>query len=222
MKILKTSLLPLFLAVAMSGCSSMKTENAFTGEKEFNKKTQGAVIGGTTGAAVGLLAGGAGAAVGALVGAGVGGYYGYTLDQAKEKLVDELIDFDIKVEEREGVIYIQMNNSLLFDVSDEELTEKSKSILDTFNRIINQLDEKVFIKVSGHTDNTGDLSFNISLSEQRAKKVSNYLYNGGIKASRIVYQGYASLNPVASNDTEEGRAQNRRVEIEIIPEIVKY
>lgn len=205
-----------------SGCSSMKDENPLTGEKEFNSATKNAAIGATGGAAIGALGGGVGAAVGAVVGGVAGGYYGYNLDQARHELRDELEDFGIEVTDINGVIHIKMANDLLFNKSDDNVSKDGALILNKFLKIVKELDESNYIKISGHTDNTGDRKYNISLSEQRAKKVAFYLYENGIPAKQIDYIGYADMMPIASNDTEEGMQKNRRVTIEIIPAVVKY
>jgi OOP family OmpA-OmpF porin len=72
------------------------------------------------------------------------------------------------------------------------------------------------IEIGGHTDNHGSLKFNTDLSEARAKSVVDYLVDKGISKSRLTYKGYAYLQPIATNDTEEGRQENRRVEFKVI------
>ncbi len=93
-----------------------------------------------------------------------------------------------------------------------ELSGESKSVLD---RIAKTLKENQHLKfeVAGHTDNRGDRSFNVSLSEKRAQSVRQYLVKGGVSANRLTAKGYGPDKPVASNDTREGRSQNRRVEL---------
>lgn len=209
-------------ALTLSGCSAVKEENMLTGEEEFNQTSTWATLGATGGAAIGGLGGVAGAAIGGAIGGVAGGYYGYTMDLAKEDLADAFEEFGIEVEDVDGVINISIQNDLLFDTSDFELQEKNKEILDTLLSIVSNIEEEFFVKVSGHTDNTGELKYNVSLSESRAKAVSFYLFKNGLPAKAIDYRGFASLKPIASNDTEEGREKNRRVEIKIIPGAVKY
>lgn len=208
--------------LALSGCESMKERNMLTGEVEFNDTTKWATIGATGGAAVGGLGGIAGAAIGGLAGAAAGGYYGYTIDLAKEELSDAFVDFGITVEDIDGVIHISIQEAMLFNTGEYKIDEKNMHIINTFLDIVSNIEEEFFIKVSGHTDNTGELKYNISLSESRAKEIAYHLYKNGLPAKAIDYRGFADMKPVADNDTEEGRAANRRVEIEIIPGIVKY
>lgn len=222
MRVLKTSLIITSIAIFLSGCSALKKEDPMTGEEQFNDTAKMGALGVTSGAAIGALGGGVGVAVGAAVGGAVGGYYGSTLDEAKEELVQELFEFGIDVQEINGAIYVTIQNSLLFDVGHDKITEDSIVILEKFYSIVDKIDDKVFIKIIGHTDNSGELDYNISLSEQRARNVAYYLFDKGIKANRIDYKGLAHLKPVASNDTEEGRLKNRRVQIQIIPENIEY
>lgn len=210
------------MSLFVTGCSSMKDENALTGESEFNSTSTGAAVGATSGAAVGAIGGAAGAAIGAVIGGAAGGYYGYTQDEAKDELRDELEDLGIEVTDVDGVIHVKLQNNLLFEKGADVISGNGQEILDTFLSIVKQLESSNYLKISGHTDNTGNRDFNISLSEQRAKKIAFYLFENGFPAKQIDYSGYADLMPVADNDTEEGRKLNRRVSIEIIPSVVKY
>ncbi len=206
----------------LSGCTSMKDENTFTGEKEFNESTKGAAIGATGGAAIGALAGGVGAFVGAAVGGTVGGIYGYNQDEAVDALKDDLEDMGVSISDDDGVIIVELKNNILFEKGSYEISKDGQDILDSFLNIITQMDKTNYLKVSGHTDNTGTKAFNIELSDSRAKTIAFYLYDNGFPANQIDYMGYGDLVPVASNKTEEGKSKNRRVVIEVIPVAVKY
>lgn len=219
----KKSLMVLALGtVFLSGCSSMKKENVLTGEKSFTESAKWSTLGATSGAAVGGIGGAAGALVGAAVGGAVGGYYGFSLDLAAEELSDEIEQMGVEVHDNDGAIHIIIQDAMLFDVGEHKLTKESSEILKEIATTIGKVEQDFIIKVSGHTDNTGDFKFNVSLSEQRAKVVAKYLHRNGIGAKAIDYRGFANLKPLFDNDTEEHKAQNRRVEIEILPNLIAY
>jgi outer membrane protein OmpA-like peptidoglycan-associated protein len=106
-------------------------------------------------------------------------------------------------------------NNIFFKFGKAELETTSYPEL---HRVMKLLEAypKLKIEISGHTDNKGSLSINKKISEERAKAVVDYLLAKGVEAARLTYKGYAYLQPVASNDTEEGRQRNRRVEFKII------
>jgi len=206
----------------MSGCSSMKTDSELTGEKGFNNTSKHAAVGVTSGAAIGAFGGAAGAAIGAVVGGTAGGYYGYTLDEAREKLGDELEEMGIVIDDVDGVIHVRLSSHIMFEKGSIEVLPHGKDVLDRFLKIMIQAEGSNYLKVSGHTDNSGNRDFNVSLSEARAKEVAFYLFENGFPSKQIDYTGYADLMPIADNATEEGMEKNRRVTIEVIPAKVKY
>jgi outer membrane protein OmpA-like peptidoglycan-associated protein len=105
--------------------------------------------------------------------------------------------------------------NVFYETDSYELKKASTSELNKVVRFL-QANPEIKIEISGHTDDTGDLDYNQKLSENRAKTVADYLISESIKAERIVSKGYGENLPVASNNTEEGRAQNRRTELKII------
>jgi len=106
-------------------------------------------------------------------------------------------------------------NNIFFDIDRYKLLPASKSELNNLVEFLN-LNKTVRVEIGGHTDNTGSAAHNQTLSENRAKAVYNYLLHAGIGASRLTYTGYGPSQPVASNDTEEGRQRNRRTDFTII------
>ncbi len=106
-------------------------------------------------------------------------------------------------------------NDIYFDFNSFELTEKSKAVLDLLIEFLTQ-NASIFIEIQGHTDNIGNDADNMKLSSNRAKSVYDYLIDNHIDAKRLTYKGYGKTLPVASNDTEEGRAKNRRTVFVII------
>jgi len=106
-------------------------------------------------------------------------------------------------------------NNVFFDVDKFELKEESKVELAKLVGLL-KANPKMEIELGGHTDNTGSREKNTALSSNRAKAVYQYLFSNGIEATRLSYKGYADLQPIADNKTEEGRKQNRRTEFKVI------
>lgn len=177
-------------------------------------------IGAAGGAAVGAAAGaiishatggkaGKGAAIGAAAGLLAGGALGNYYDkQAKElAAIADVVKTD-------NGLQVNLKNDILFEVGSAELSPASVQTLTDLNRVLKKY-PKNRIVVQGHTDSTGSEATNQKLSTQRAKAVYDYLTGSGLKTLSITYVGYGEAYPVASNDTEAGRAANRRVVLAI-------
>ena len=135
----------------------------------------------------------------------MGNYYD---KQAKElAAIAEVVKSDAGIQ-------VYLKNDILFATSSAELTDASRQTLTDLNRVLKKY-PKNRIVVQGYTDSTGGDAINIPLSQQRAKAVYDYLLGTGLKTLSISYVGYGSSNPIASNSTAEGRAQNRRVVLSI-------
>ncbi|MEZ3532620.1 MAG: OmpA family protein [Muribaculaceae bacterium] len=218
MKILKRFTV-IFLAAAMlvgaSGCSSL------------TKTGKGALIGGGGGAAAGagigaLIGGGKGAgigaAIGAAVGAGAGALIGQKMDKQQKELEAELAQ-QAKVEQTTDsnglqAIKVTFDGGILFPTGKYSLNPSAQADLTKFAvNLIQNPDTDVAI--TGYTDNTGSYAVNEKLSGQRANAVRDYLMNCGVAANRLTAKGIPMAGYVASNDTPEGRALNRRVEITV-------
>ncbi len=194
-----------FLAVTM-GCA------------EWNRTQKGAAIGaGAGGAAGGLIGAATGHTVaGILIGAAVGGAAGAIIGNYMDKQVAE-IERDIegaKVERIGEGIKITFSSGILFDVDQSNLKDQYKGELSELSRILNKYDD-TNIMLAGHTDSTGSEDYNLKLSQKRADSVANYLASQNVNSARFATEGYGETQPVATNDTEAGRAQNRRVEVAI-------
>ncbi len=205
-KILAYTLLPVLLLTAFS-CASM------------NKAQQGAVIGAGSGAVLGGVIGkiAGNTIVGAIIGAAIGGAAGAFIGSYMDKQAAEMQrDLEgAKVERIGEGIKITFNSGLMFDVDKSELRSTSKQNLSDLARILNKYPD-TNILIEGHTDSTGTEEYNKSLSNNRADSVSAYLAVLEVKSGRFTMVGYGESQPVATNDTEEGRQLNRRVDIAIM------
>ena len=192
----------------------------------MNNTTKGGLIGGGGGAALGALAGyligkdakGAaiGAAVGGAVGTGAGVIIGKKMDKAKAA-AEAVKNAQVKsIQDANGLQAVQVtfDSGILFDTNKSDLKQASKNELSQFAAKMQDMQD-TDITIFGHTDNTGSDAVNERLSNERAQSVANYLKNCGIATSRMTTEGKSYSMPVASNETKEGRAQNRRVEIYI-------
>lgn len=202
----------LVCAIILSGCSSM------------NKTGQGSLLGGSAGAVVGAAAGaliskdGKGAAIGAAIGTAIGAGAGAAIGHKMDKKAEELAALEnAQVETITDVngleaIKVTFDSGILFQTNKCDLNEVSKASLKDFaDKMVDLPDTD--ITIYGHTDNTGPDDFNEKLSLDRAQSVYKYLKKCGIDGSRMVAEGKSYTMPVASNETREGRLQNRRVEI---------
>ena len=201
-------------AMILSGCSTM------------SKMAQDSLIGTGAGAAVGAGVGALigkdgksaaiGAAIGSAVGATAGAIIGKKMDQKAAELA-ALSDAEVEtVEDANGLeaIKVTFDSGILFALNKADLNAASKANLSKFAAQMADLPE-TDITIYGHTDNTGSDAVNERLSKQRADSVLNYLKSCGIAADRMTAEGMSYHMPVASNETAEGRAQNRRVEVYI-------
>jgi len=174
----------------------------------------GVVAGGAMGAVIGKVAGNTG--MGAIIGAAVGGATGAVIGHKMDKQAAEIKKTvpDAKVERVGEGIVVEFSSNVLFAYDRSNLSADAKTNLDKLVKILNTYPD-TDIEVQGHTDNKGSETYNQNLSENRAGAVSVYLYNNGIANNRIRTKGFGENTPKYDNNTEEGRAQNRRVEFQI-------
>lgn len=179
----------------------------------YARTKKGAMIGAAVGAVGGLFVGDGeldevlgGAAVGAGVGAGIGVY----MDKQQREL-EEIEGAQVERVDEE-TLRVSFDSDILFPVDSARLSDQSKQDLDAFAEVMNEY-AKTAILVQGHTDSTGTEAYNLGLSERRAEAVRNHLLLRQVAPDRMEAVGYGEAYPVASNDTESGRAQNRRVSI---------
>jgi len=174
----------------------------------------GAGAGGAVGGVIGHAAGNT--AVGAIIGAAVGGTAGILIGNEMDKRAEEMRS-DIQGARIERIgegIKITFDTGLFFDFDKSDLRPQAITNIESLAKILNKYPD-TDILVEGDTDNTGSDDYNVGLSERRAQSVANYLVGQGVLGSRISTVGLGETNPIASNDTDYGRQQNRRVEVAV-------
>ncbi|MBR5625633.1 MAG: OmpA family protein [Alphaproteobacteria bacterium] len=207
-------IISLFVLTALvTGCT---TVNPYTGQTQTSKATWGTAIGATAGALLGSTRSSEAALVGGLAGAAIGGGAGYYLDTQAAELRAELVSTGVQVVESDDNIRLIMPGNITFKTDSADINSSFYPVLNSVARVLNKYNNSTVL-VSGHTDSTGGAEYNLNLSRERAGSVAAYLQGQGVKQSRFEVLGLGSSNPIASNDTANGRSLNRRVEIKIIP-----
>ena len=205
----------LVLVLAVPGCM---TTDPYTGEREVNKTTKGAGIGALAGVLTAAIIGGdrkkllIGAGVGALAGGAVGNY----MDRQENKLRMQLQSTGVSVTRSGDNIILNMPGNVTFATGSSDISSDFYPVLNSVVLVFNEF-EKTYIDIIGHTDNTGSAELNQQLSEARANSVSRYFQSQGVLSQRVITKGMGFSQPMASNDTPEGRSMNRRVEILLTP-----
>ncbi|APU48123.1 OmpA family protein [Acinetobacter junii] len=203
--------------LVLSGCQTMSGQGNDIGGVSYDKAALGTLIGAAAG--YGISKGNANSSSqnnrAAAIGAILGGASGLYLDNKEKKLRAQMAGTGVEVGRNpDGSVQLIMPGSITFDTNKSNIKPNFYS---TLNKVAQTLaeDNKSAILVTGYTDNTGNDSINIPLSQARAQSVKNYLASQGVSSSRIDAQGLGSSNPIASNATAAGKEQNRRVEISI-------
>ena len=207
------------ILAAVTLLSACTTYNPYTGEAQTAKATWGTAIGATAGAVTGALVTknhATGAVVGGLAGAALGGGVGYYLDTQEAELRQELMSTGVQVIRDNDSIRLVMPGNITFKTDSADINAGFYPTLNSVAKVLNKYSNST-VMVLGYTDSTGSAEYNQSLSQSRAMAVASYLQGQGVKASRFEIMGMGPSNPIASNSTAEGRQQNRRVEIRIIP-----
>nr|WP_294776216.1 OmpA family protein [uncultured Flavobacterium sp.] len=174
----------------------------------------GAVIGGILGNNIGKGGNGAlGAVLGGVIGGVAGGVIGTKMDKQAREIETALPGAQVE-RVGEGIKLTLGENAVRFETNKSTLTPAAKANLDKLVPVFNQYPD-TNIQIYGYTDSTGTPEYNLTLSEQRAASVKTYLSGKGLSASRFVTTGLGIADPIATNDTPEGRSKNRRVEFAI-------
>ncbi|MEI2429968.1 MULTISPECIES: OmpA family protein [Lysobacter] len=188
----------------------------------MSKTQKGALIGALAGVAAGLLSGNDATErrQRALIGAGVGGLAGGAIgnyqDRQERALRERMQGTGVDVIRQGDNITLNMPSNITFAFNSANLDPKFDPVLDNVASTLNEYNQTI-VEVAGHTDSIGGDAVNQRLSEQRAASVGNYLMSKGLVRDRFILTGAGKTRPIASNDTEAGRAQNRRVEITLVP-----
>ncbi len=217
---LKLAALAAALTIFTSGCATYTGQT--TDPNDPNRTQRGALIGAAIGAAAGLLSGDdaverrqramVGAGIGALAGGGIGAYQ----DRQEAELRRETAGTGIDVTRDGDVIKLNLPDGVTFDFAKYDLKPQFYPALNTIASTLKEYNQTI-VEVSGHTDSIGSDAANQVLSERRANAVSSYLMGQGVVRERFEVVGMGERYPVASNDTDSGRALNRRVEIRLLP-----
>ena len=198
-------------AIVLSGCQTIDPN---TGESKTNNAVKGAALGALVCGIIGARDSGKHARNAALgcgaIGAGIGAY----MDSQEDELRKSLADTGVSVVRDGDNINLVMPGNITFASSKAVIQADFFPILNSVGTVLSNY-KKTAIEIEGHTDSTGSVSFNLKLSEERAKSVTDYLVSKGVQAKRIIHHGRGPMRPLASNQSAEGRAQNRRVEIRI-------
>ena len=208
-------------AAALLSTTAACVTNPETGKREISQK---GAIGGVLGAVAGYFAGdiiggkrdrterAIGAGVGAVAAAAIGTY----MDRQEAELRRKTQGTGVVVEREGDELLLTMPSGITFPVNSYEIQPQFYSVLDQVATTLNAY-PSTLIDVYGHTDPSGGDAINVPLSKNRAESVANYLTQRGINRTRIATQGFGSSQPIASNATDMGRQQNRRVELRVVP-----
>ena len=210
-------------AIALSGAlvaTAACTTNPYTGQREISKTAIGAVGGALGGYLLGDVVGGRsdrtekilGAGIGAIAGGAVGAY----MDRQEAELRRKTAGTGVDVIRQGDDLVLRMPSGITFPVDNYTIQPQFRTTLDNVASTLASYNQ-TYIDVLGHTDSTGSDAYNQTLSVNRATSVANYLEMRGVARARMGVRGYGETMPIASNDTETGRSQNRRVEIKVVP-----
>ena len=208
---------------AMLGAAACTTTDPYSSTPNRNNTATGAIAGALGGAVLGYLTNTSsgeqgrknaliGAGIGALAGAGVGQY----MDRQQRALEAELSGTGVGVARQGDNLVLRMPSDVTFATNQSSLDSRFLPVLDDVARVLQEYDRSM-VDVIGHTDASGGDAINQPLSERRASSVASYLMDHGVIRERLYVAGMSARNPIASNDTPQGKAQNRRVEILIRP-----
>lgn len=201
----------LALSVAASACTTI---NPYTGEQQTSNAVKYGAIGGVVCGLVGAIESGQRARNSALgcgaIGAGVGAY----MDAQEAEMRQQLSGSGVQIVRNGDEINLIMPGNISFNTNEYALRSQFFPALDSVGQVLAKFKDTRLV-VTGHTDSTGAADYNYNLSNRRASSVANYLAGRGVDQSRLISQGMGPDQPIASNQTESGRAMNRRVELKI-------
>ena len=210
-------------AIALSGAlvtTAACTTDPNTGQRRISKTALGAVGGLVGGYLVGDLVGGRSDRTAKILGAGIGaiagGAAGAYMDRQEAELRRQTAGTGVDVIRSGNDLILRMPSGITFPVDSYTIQPQFQQTLNEVARTLSSYNQ-TYVDVLGHTDSTGSDAYNQTLSVNRAQAVANYLTSRGVASARLGMRGYGESAPIASNDSEMGRAQNRRVEIKVVP-----
>jgi outer membrane protein OmpA-like peptidoglycan-associated protein len=207
------------VAVLLASTAACTTDPV-TGERKVSK----AAIGGGVGLAAGYLLGDVlggrndrtekivGAGIGGLAGAGIGAY----MDAQERKLRQQTAGTGVEVIRNGDQLTLRMPSGITFATNESAVQPQFQPVLNDVASVLAEY-PKTYIDVMGHTDADGTEVYNQALSERRAQSVAGYLSGRGVQSARLAAKGYGEVQPIASNETPDGKQANRRVEIKLVP-----
>jgi outer membrane protein OmpA-like peptidoglycan-associated protein len=218
----RLTLAALLLAL-LTGCASQnpydnQSQQQNTGGMSKTAKYGGlgALAGAVAGAAINHDNRGKGALIGAAVAGAAGAGYGYYADKQEEELRRSMEGTGVEVQRQGDTIQLIMPGNITFATDSADIASSFYSPLNNLASSFRQYNQNS-IEIVGHTDSTGNHAYNMGLSQRRAQSVANYLMAQGVDASRVSTRGAGPDQPIASNASADGRAQNRRVEVTLRP-----
>jgi outer membrane protein OmpA-like peptidoglycan-associated protein len=212
---MKTTLLKTAGVLGVCLLTACTTINPYTGQQQTSNAVRYGAIGGVVCGLIGAAESSRRARNAALgcgaIGAGVGAY----MDAQEAELRAELEGSGVQVPRNGDELNLIMPGNVTFDTDEYAIRSNFYPVLDSVAQVLYKFTDTNLV-VTGHTDSTGSKDYNYNLSNRRASSVANYLATRGVTQSRLISQGMGPDEPIASNDSEAGRAQNRRVELQIV------
>ncbi|HEX8556057.1 MAG TPA: OmpA family protein [Sphingomonas sp.] len=204
------------LAITTTAC----TTDPETGQRGISRAALGGIGGALGGYVLGDVVGGrrdrtekiVGAGIGGLAGAAIGAY----MDRQERELRARTAGTDVQVIRQGDDLILNIPSGITFAYDSANVQPQFQRTLDQVAQTLGQYNQ-TYVDVYGHTDSTGSDTYNQTLSERRATAVADYMASRGVQSARIATRGYGETKPIAANETDAGRAANRRVEIKIVP-----
>ena len=210
-------------SIAALMAAACTTTDPYSSTPRRNNTGTGVIAGALGGALLGYLTntnnpdeGRTNALIGAGVGALAGGAIGNYMDRQQRELEQQLSGSGVGVKRQGDNLVLIMPGDVTFDTNQSSIQGRFHAVLDDVASVFNRYDQSL-VDIIGHADSDGSDSYNLDLSRRRAESVAAYLNQRGVDANRIYYEGRGESQPIASNATADGKAQNRRVEILIRP-----
>ncbi|MCF1422009.1 OmpA family protein [Mangrovimonas futianensis] len=216
LKQITTMVIAVSVMFTMTNCESV--QNA-------NNKQKGAAIGAASGAIIGAIIGNnagkggngeLGAVIGGVIGGGAGVLIGNKMDKQAQRIEDEIPGAQVERVDNGIVVTFDENSGVYFDTNKYNINSASQVTLDKLSKVLKEYPD-TNVLVVGHTDSTGDASYNMTLSKNRANSVRDYFVSQGLSSSRFTTNWFGETQPMYDNGTSEGRSKNRRVNLAILP-----